>query len=52
MKDPLGNPREPWRLHYNPHSLAGRWGAFLCRTFRLKTSGERYLDELLAKYDR
>jgi hypothetical protein len=46
MTDPLQNPRPVWRLHYDHRTRAGRWGRFLARMLRLRTSGDRYMAEL------
>lgn len=46
IHDPLENPRHAWRLHYDPAMPAAKWGRFLMRLFRLRSSGERYLDDL------
>lgn len=40
--DPLENPRRVYWTHYDSTSIVGRWGEFLARTFRLKTSDERW----------
>lgn len=40
--DPLENPRRVYWTHYDSTSIMRRWGEFLARTLRLKTSGERW----------
>lgn len=46
MSDPLNNPREVWRMHYDHRTMMGKWGRLLRRAFWLRDSGQRYMDEL------
>lgn len=48
--DPLQNPRHPWQLNYDHRTRVGRYAKWLAKVLRMRTSGDRYLDELKARF--